>query len=278
MRADSKKVAIWCWYRGAGFRGVQHVQGNRTVHGVLMEAFAAAGLPRNPNVAARTDAGVSARMQVLSARVQRTLACEELVARLNGALPEDLQAHLAKEVPDSFHAAWSASGKVYDYALPADVLEGAPAARLQEAMRLVPGTRDFSVFHHKTSQAGPRTVRAVELKWEVLAGGVGSAAGEMAREACSPKAGGSASSPGASLRFSGEKFGRHMVRMLTGALLAVARGEVALEVFARGLFEQQKFHCPVAPPEPLTLWEVEYLAASDPFSRDEREAFRWPPR
>jgi tRNA pseudouridine38-40 synthase len=258
MHPDFKMVALWCWYRGAGFHGFQHVEGKRTVQSALLEAFAKAGLPRNPVASARTDIGVSARMQVLSARVEVGRPLEDLHARLSAALPADLRLHLAKTVPAGFHAAWSATGKEYRYALPADVLAGAPRERLQEAMALVPGTRDFRVFHHKASQGGPRTVRAVE--WLEP-----------------PPGADDKSVTGAALRFTGEKFGRHMVRMLTGALLAVAREEVALEVLRAGLEAQEKFHCPVAPAEALLLWSVEYPAADDPFTAAERAAFGWPP-
>jgi tRNA U38,U39,U40 pseudouridine synthase TruA len=59
-----------------------------------------------------------------------------------------------------------------------------------------------------------------------------------------------------------------MVRMLTGALTAVSTGAVPLEVLEAGLVEQQPFHCPVAPPEPLTLWSV---GIRDSKRRTERE-------
>jgi tRNA pseudouridine38-40 synthase len=193
-------------------------------------------------------------MQVLSARVEVGRPLAELHARLAAVLPADLGLHLVKQVPASFHAAWSATGKEYRYQLPADVLAGPARTRLLEALPLLPGTRDFSVFHHKASQGGLRTVRSVEWLAE----------------------GDKSLTEAGSLRFTGEKFGRHMVRMLVGALLGVARGEVALETLRAGLEAQTKFHCPVAPPEALLLWAVDYPAADDPFSAAERAAFGWP--
>jgi tRNA U38,U39,U40 pseudouridine synthase TruA len=77
------------------------------------------------------------------------------------------------------------------------------------------------------------------------------------------------------LRFVGEGFARHMVRMLVGGVLAVSRGEVTLDTFRAGLEQQQQFHCPTAPAEPLTLWSVGYPAEVDPFSSAERESFHW---
>lgn len=243
-----KTVALWCWYRGAGFIGYQQQVGCRTVQGELLGAFAAARLTRNPVVAGRTDKHVSARMQVLSAKVEREVPAEALLARLQPHLPEDLGLHLARDVPPVFHAAWSASEKEYRYELTPEA--AGDLERLREAAALVPGTRDFRAFHFKSSEVRPRTVRAVELL---------------------PRAGG-----GVTLRFVGEGFARYMVRMLTGGLSAVARGEVPLAAFHAGLLEQRHFRCPTAPPEPLTLWSVGYPAALDPFTAEERAAFAWP--
>jgi tRNA U38,U39,U40 pseudouridine synthase TruA len=56
----------------------------------------------------------------------------------------------------------------------------------------------------------------------------------------------------------------------------VARGLVPLEAFVAGLTEQRNFHCPTAPPEPLTLWEIGYPPQLDPFTPEERSTFAWP--
>lgn len=242
MSPDFHVVAFWCWYRGQGFHGFQRQGALRTVQAELLRAFPEVGLERNPVVAGRTDRGVSARMQVLSGRVDRRVDLEALPARLNAALPDDMGIHLAKAAAPKFNAAWSASGKEYRYA----VTEPGDVAKLREAAALVPGTRDFRVFHFKTSQVKPRTVTSVELLED------------------------------GTLRFTGEGFARFMVRMLVGGMLAVSRGEVSLDTFRAGLERQQNFHCPKAPPEALTLWSVGYPPDLDPFSLAERAGFRWP--
>ncbi len=234
---------MWCWYRGEAFHGYQQQSHLRTVQRELLRAFSEAGLARNPVVAGRTDRGVSARMQVLSARVENEISAESLVPRLNTRLPDDVKLHLARDVKDGFHAAWCSTSKEYRYALtdPGDV------ELLGQAAALIPGTRSFKVFHFKTSEDKPRTVSSVELM------------------------------PDGVLRFTGEGFARHMVRMLVGAMTAVSRGEISLETMRAGLHEQVNFNCPTAPAEPLTLWNVGYPADLDPFTKTERDAFTWPP-
>ena len=237
-------VALWCWYRGEHFHGYQRQQTLRTVQDELLKAFARAGLSRNPVVAGRTDKGVSARMQVLSGRLEKDVAADAVVARLNAQLPADLGIHLARDVEPGFHAAWSATSKEYRYALdPKDVGD---LALLQQAAALIPGTRNFKVFHFKSSEQKDRTVGSVEVL------------------------------PGPTLRFVGEGFARHMVRMLVGGMTAVSQGSIGLDVFREGLLTQKNFHCPTAAHEPLTLWNVGYPAQVDPFTAAERSAFCLP--
>lgn len=248
MTGPFRRVAWWCWYRGEGFAGFQQQGSLRTVQAELLRAFAAAGLERNPVVAGRTDRGVSARMQVLSSRLRRELPLDEALAAVRAQLPPDVGLHLVKDAGPSFNAAWSASSKEYRYDVPAAWV--GDRAHLAAAAALVPGTRDFRVFHFKTSELMARTVTSVELL---------------------PREGGALT-----LRFVGEGFARYMVRMLAGAMLAVSRDEVSLDTFRAGLEAQVNFGCPKAPPEPLTLWSVGYPPELDPFTPTEREAFSWP--
>lgn len=242
MSLDFDIVAFWVWYRGADFAGFQQQTGLRTVQGEVLRAFAEVGLERNPVVAGRTDKGVSARMQVLSARARKHTDLKELVIKLNAALPQDVQVNVARAMRPKFHAAWSSNSKEYRYELsdPGDL------DKLRDAIALIPGTRDFRVFHFKTSQLRPRTVNSVELV------------------------------DGHTLRFIGEGFARFMVRMLVGGVLQVSRGEISIDTFRAGLEQQQNFRCPKAPPEALTLWSVGYPEDVDPFTPEERASFAWP--
>ncbi len=242
-------VALWCWYDGRGFHGYQAQPGVRTVQAEVLRAFADAQLPRNPVVAGRTDKGVSARMQVLSAKVLRDLDPPKVAGRLGPHLPADLGVVMSRPAPQGFHAAFSATAKTYRYEL--THAQAGDVAALRQAAARVPGTRDFRVFHFKTSDTRPRTVSRVEV---------------LEHEA------------GVTLEFVGEQFARYMVRMLTGALTAVSTGALDLATLEAGLMEQRPFHCPTAPPEPLTLWSVDYPADVDPFSPEDRASVASPHR
>lgn len=121
--------------------------------------------------------------------------------------------------------------------------------RGQRPLRSDPPAGDFKAFHFKTSEDKQRTVNSVELM---------------------------PTPEGLTLRFVGEGFARHMVRMLVGGMTAVSRGAVRVELFRAGLLEQRNFYCPTALPEPLTLWSVGYPPEVDPFTAEERSEFCWP--
>jgi len=144
-------------------------------------------------------------------------------------------------VPQGFHAAWCATSKEYHYALAADQV--GDLNLLQEVAAMIPGTRNFRTFHFKSSEVKERTVNAVDIV---------------------PAA------HGLTLRFMGQGFARYMVRMLVGGMTGVSQGRFSIDVFREALLQQQHFHCPTAPAAPLTLWEVGYPLAVDPFTAEER--------
>jgi tRNA pseudouridine38-40 synthase len=247
MKSPFNIVALWCWYHGQQFHGYQQQQELRTVQAELLKAFSRAGLSRNPVVAGRTDKGVSARMQVLSCRMSSDADAQQICERLNALLPHDIGIHAIVPAPLKFHAAWRSNAKEYRYQLlPSDVGD---LSLLREALALIPGTRDFKVFHFKSSEVRTRTVHSVELFQ------------------CDN---------GFELRFGGEGFARYMVRMLVAGALMVSLKQISIDVFRRGLLDKENFYCPTAPADPLTLWNVGYPAEWDPFSDEQRRAFKWP--
>jgi len=65
----------------------------------------------------RTDAGVHANKYCASFRTSNPISCDKLVLALNFNLPADMAATDCREVPDDFHARYSATGKEYVYRL-----------------------------------------------------------------------------------------------------------------------------------------------------------------
>jgi len=245
-------VSLWCWYHGGPFKGYQTQPGLPTVQDTLIRALGAAGISRKPLPAGRTDAGVHARMQVLSLRLAEEVPLAELPARINAHLPAaSVGVALAKAAQRGFHPQYSATLKEYRYRL---LLADDPKwdefawrvdvepEKLRPLFAAMVGTRDFGAFHDRTSGRFPRTISQIELV---------------------------AHGARLEVRLRGPGFARYMVRLLVGAAVAVARGELSEAVFKAALDEAKSFSEVRAPAKGLTLWEVRY-GEGDPFSAEER--------
>ncbi len=236
-------------YEGTRYRGWQK-QGNtdNTIQGRL-EALLSRLLAQEVEIAGcgRTDAGVHARRQVCSFRAETAMGCDELLAALRRCLPEDIGALSLELAPPRFHARLNCTGKTYVYRIwnseTPNVFERrflwpVPEALDVEAMRraaaLLCGRHDFSSFCSlkKMKKSAVRELRRLEIRRE----------GEELR-----------------LIFEGDGFLYNMVRILTGTLLQVGRGERAPEEMPLILASLDRAQAgPTAPAQGLTLWEVAY--------------------
>jgi tRNA pseudouridine38-40 synthase len=237
-------------YDGTGFAGWQRqAQGERTVQGVLAEAFRrVCGGEAEVEGAGRTDAGVHARGQVAGVRVETRLAAGELQRALNAVLPGDLAVLSVEGAADGWHPRRSARRKLYRYAIwngrvrsPLRdryshwVPQPLAADAMARAAASLGGTRDFRSF--QAAGSGVETTVRTLFRAELL----GEGGGELA------------------LELEGDGFLRHMVRNVAGTLIEVGLGRRApesllalLEARDRGLAG------PTAPARGLTLVRVEY--------------------
>ena len=236
-------------YEGTRYRGWQK-QGNtdNTIQGKL-ETLLSRLLSQEVEVAGcgRTDAGVHARAQVCSFRAETAMSCAELLAALREFLPEDIGALSLELAPLRFHARLSCVEKSYVYRIWNSetpnvferrflwaVPEPLDLAAMQKAAALLCGRHDFSAFCSlkKMKKSPVRELRRIEILRE----------GEELR-----------------FVFEGDGFLYHMVRILTGTLLQVGRGERAPEDMSAILASLDRAQAgPTAPAQGLTLWEVRY--------------------
>ena len=164
-------------YDGAGFSGWQQQSARRTVEGELRRALAElTGERITVYGAGRTDAGAHALGQVASFRLpDGSIPVRRLVAALNAKLPADVGALSAEEVPEAFHARYSATARRYRYryldrpgrpALERDRCWHLPGTRLEvgamaEAAAALVGRHDWTSF---CSASEPQRARTREMR------------------------------------------------------------------------------------------------------------------
>jgi tRNA pseudouridine38-40 synthase len=103
-------------YDGSGFAGWQQQAHGRTVEAELKRALRAiTGQDHKVYAAGRTDAGAHAEGQVVSFQTDGRVSPRRLVAALNAKLPADVAVLSAEEMPDEFHARYSARWRRYRY-------------------------------------------------------------------------------------------------------------------------------------------------------------------
>ena len=103
-------------YDGSGFVGWQQQAHGRTVEAELKRALKkVTGEDLKVYAAGRTDAGAHAEGQVVSFQTDGRISPHRLVAALNARLPADVAVLSGEEVPDEFHARYSARWRRYRY-------------------------------------------------------------------------------------------------------------------------------------------------------------------
>ena len=169
---------------------------------------------------------------------------------LNSLLPPDIRIKSAEEVPLTFHAQYSATGKIYHYNMNFDavmnpfqrlyclhVYEKTDLSLLKQAANIFLGTHDFTSFAneaHKGCAAHDaiRTIQRIDLVTH---------------------------DKGIRLEFEADGFLYKMVRNIVGTLLEVAQSKRPLEQIANIIAAKDRRKAgQAAPPHGLFLFKVHY--------------------
>lgn len=155
-----KNLKMVLEYDGTAYHGWQRQAGMVTIQQMVEEKI---GVMTREKVtligSGRTDAGVHARRQVANFRTGTHIPEENFLRGLNSLLPKDIVVREVTEVPEDFHARYSARSKAYEYQIfngptrPAllrnyswfvyGVLD---RAAMGEAALMLKGVHDFSSF------------------------------------------------------------------------------------------------------------------------------------
>lgn len=161
-------------YDGSDFYGFQRQRGLISVQQCLEEALSTKlNAPVTTVCAGRTDAGVHALGQVVHFDSNQILPAD-FGFRLNPLLPESIAVLSCKQVPDTFHARFSAKKKTYRYDIYMSKIH-APLKRryahicvydlnvenMKKACEYLVGEHDFRSFALAESVRGKSTVRTI---------------------------------------------------------------------------------------------------------------------
>lgn len=252
---ERRRYALRLLYDGRAFRGFQRQPGLPTVQEAVEEGLRRAGVEAPLQVAARTDAGVSALDQVVGFTTRADLDPAALRRAVNAVAPEGLICLGAARAPPSFHARASALGRRYVYLVgvpaPPEVapwcwslpderaFPGLSAPRLapaamRAALAHAVGEHDFAGFARPGEQRG--TVRTV-TRADVVA---------------------SDALPLYAVVLEGRGFLRAMVRNLVGTAVAAGLGLAPPTALRDLLLGRSRYRGVRAPGWGLTLASVSY--------------------
>jgi tRNA pseudouridine38-40 synthase len=242
------KIAMGVEYDGTDFHGWQYQGDVRSVQECLEAALSkVADHPVVVHCAGRTDTGVHATGQVVhfETRAQRTSRSWVLGTNVN--LPGDVSVSWAREMPEDFHARFSAIGRHYRYSI---LNRGTRSAlwreratwihqpldekTMQSAAGHLLGTHDFTSYRALACQAKHpvRTIHRLDVARK----------GELI-----------------TLEVHADAFLHHMVRNIAGVLIAIGKGEQQASWSREILQLKDRTRGGVtAPPQGLCLSRVDY--------------------
>ena len=246
----TRRVRLTLHYDGSGFHGWQVQAGQRTVQQVLEAALERLTTrPVRVAAAGRTDTGVHATGQVVSADVPAKWQPSELRRALNAVLPADVWVATAEEAAPDFHARFSATHRAYEYRLGTAEHAASPFHRgtcwvvedeldpllLDRCANLLLGDHSFRSFAATgQEQRGDRCIVYDSKWWDWPPLGL-------------------------AYRVRANRFLHHMVRFLVGTMVDVARGRRPLADIERLLAgEAGIVTSPPAPAHGLILTHVGY--------------------
>jgi len=245
-----RRIALCLQYDGQSFHGWQRQCNARSVQDTLEHAIrrldpASSG---HTMAAGRTDTGVHAAAQVVHFDCAGPIPAQRWPKALNGVLPATVRVRAAAQVPDHWHACFSATHRRYRYTIyngQRPNLFLAPwcwhryRLRLNEslmrrALEGMLGEHDFAAFQRAGSRRSHSRTCLQEVRVERR--------GDLIE---------------VELQASGFLYG--MVRLVMGQLVAVAEGRLNLDAFEQRWRQRQRTEVKeAAPAHGLCLLRVGY--------------------
>ncbi len=244
------RVALGIEYDGTAYNGWQHQKTGSGIQSLVEEAITSvADEPIGVVCAGRTDTGVHASAQVVHFDSSAERTRRGWLLGVNSGLPDDINANWTAFVENEFHARFSATSRTYRYLILNRhvrsalwrnrawwVYEPLDEQAMHEAAWHLLGEHDFSAFRAARCRAATPNREIKSLR--VCRNGDWLA-----------------------ITITANAFLQHMVRNITGLLVAIGKGD-AEPGWAKTVLESRDRTAGdvAAPPHGLTLIHVEYPA------------------
>ncbi len=242
---------MWIRYDGTNYHGWQRQKNGISVQQAVETALSAlTGEAVQVTGCSRTDAGVHALEYCFHFHTETEIPAERLPYALNYHLPKDISAISAREMPEEFHARFSARGKRYVYRIWNSGIRNPFVSRYSwqmpyrldvtamiKAAPMLEGTHDFAGFmaaggNQKTTV---RTVTRCRVEQDA----------DQPELIC--------------VTVEADAFLYNMVRIITGTLVEIGLGRIRIEDLPAIIESCDRTRCGLtAPPQGLFLKKVYY--------------------
>lgn len=244
-----KNYRITVSYDGTRYKGWQVQKStDDTIQGKLQKVIESiCNHPVEVIGSGRTDAGVHAKGQIANFHMEGSFDEGELLTMINRYLPGDIAVTSLSLVDDRFHSRYNAKSKTYVYRINTSQMsnvfehrfvyeygQALDEDRMREAAGLLLGTHDFKSFcgNKKMKKSTVRTIYAIDIE----------RIGDEIK-----------------ISYTGDGFLQNMIRILTGTLIEVGRGDKRPEDVTEILkAKDREVAGYTAPPQGLILEEVQY--------------------
>ncbi len=243
-----RRIRLVIEYDGTAYVGWQVQPNGVSIQQKLNEALARITKePVQVHGSGRTDSGVHARAQVGHFDTSARMSASKFAVAMNSMLPGDIRVLFSEEVPDTFHARFSAKEKTYRY-----TIQRGPYARVL--------TRNTALhFHHvldlpAMQHAAEACIGEHDFRAFMTAGHeVSSTFRTVSRSEWAEE--------GEYLHYTvtGNGFLYNMVRILAGTMIEIGTGRMPNDSVEQALSSLDRSKAgPTAPAHGLTLMRVKY--------------------
>jgi tRNA pseudouridine38-40 synthase len=242
------RIALGVEYDGSQYHGWQAQTGLHTVQQLLEQALTkVADTGISIVCAGRTDTGVHATNQIIHFDCDKERTIRSWIHGANSFLPKDICVKWGKEMPDHFHARYSALSRRYRYIIYNSSIRPAllrscvtwqyrqlDQHAMQEASKCLLGENDYTSFRSVECQSHTPMRNVYDLQV--------SRTGDLVM-----------------IDITANAFLHHMVRNIAGVLIAVGSGKKQIEWVKEVLLAKDRtLGAETAPPYGLYLVSVNY--------------------